>query len=175
MKAVVILFFSSLIICFHNSLTADDTIKPNQTLQDTGQTLVSTGEKFKLGFFSPPNSKDRYGGIWFNNIAELTSVWVANRDTPLTDSSSVLKITESGNILILSNKTEDPIWSSNSSAKDPTLQLLNTGNLVVKDGSNGKYTWQSFDHPSDSLIAGMKLGWDFKTGQNWKLNSWNNL
>ncbi|XP_024031270.1 G-type lectin S-receptor-like serine/threonine-protein kinase At4g27290 isoform X1 [Morus notabilis] len=174
MKFVVILFFS-LSFCIHYSLAVDDTLKPNQTLQDTGQTLVSTGAKFKLGFFSPPNSKDRYVGIWFNNIAELTPVWVENRDNPLTDSSGIFKITETGNIVILSNKTENPIWSSNSSAKDPTLQLLNTGNLVVRDGSNGNYTWQSFDHPCDSLIAGMKLGWDFKTGQNWKLNSWNNL
>ncbi|XP_024029100.1 G-type lectin S-receptor-like serine/threonine-protein kinase At4g27290, partial [Morus notabilis] len=174
MKQVIIIFFFSL-ICFHNSLAADDTIKPNQTLQDTGQTLVSTGEKFELGFFSPPNSKNRYVGIWFKNVSDLTAVWVANRGNPLTDSSGVLKITETGNIIIHSNKTEDPIWSSNSSAKDPTLQLLNTGNLVVKDGSNGNYTWQSFDHPCDSLIAGMKLGKDFITGQSWKLTSWNSL
>ncbi|XP_024031533.1 G-type lectin S-receptor-like serine/threonine-protein kinase At4g27290 isoform X2 [Morus notabilis] len=172
---VVIIFFFSLIICFHNFLAADDILKPNQTLLDTDQTLVSAGEKFELGFFSPPNSKNRYVGIWFKNVADLTAVWVANRDGPLTDSSGVLKLTETGNIVIIDNKTEDLIWSSNSSAKDPNLQLLSTGNLVVKDGSNGNYTWQSFDHPYDSLIAGMKLGWDFITGQSWKLTSWNSL
>ncbi|XP_024024770.1 G-type lectin S-receptor-like serine/threonine-protein kinase At4g27290 [Morus notabilis] len=172
MKLVVIIFFFSL-ICFHISLLADDTIKPNQTLLDTVQTLVSTGKKFELGFFSPPNSKNRYVGIWFKNVSELTAIWVANRDNPLADSSGVLKITETGNIVIFSNKTENPIWSSNSSAEDPTLQLLNTGNLVVKDGNSGKYTWQSFDYPCDSLVSGMKLGRDFITGQNWKLTSWN--
>ncbi|XP_024031534.1 G-type lectin S-receptor-like serine/threonine-protein kinase At4g27290 [Morus notabilis] len=171
MKPIKIIFFFSL-ICFHSSLAAGDTLKLNQTLLD-GQTLVSAGEKFKLGFFGPQNSTIRYVGIWFMNVAELTAVWVANRNNPLTDFSGVLKITETGNVVILSNKTEDPVWSSNSSAKDPTLQLLNTGNLVVKDGNNENYAWQSFDHPCDSLVSGMKLGRDFVTGQNWKLTSWN--
>ncbi|CAK9181283.1 unnamed protein product [Ilex paraguariensis] len=66
------------------------------------------------------------------------------------------------------------IWSSNSSkivASKPILQLLDTGNLVVKnefdDNSGGSYIWQSFDHPCDTLIPGMKLGWNLRTGQEW--------
>ncbi|GMN50985.1 hypothetical protein TIFTF001_020113 [Ficus carica] len=158
--------------CHYRVGRADDTIRPNQTLLDTGQTLVSIGETFELGFFSPLNSNNRYVGIWFKNVANRTVVWVANRDRPLTDSSGVFKITETGNIVILNNKTENPLWASNSSAKDPTLQLLSTGNLVVEDGSSKNHAWQSFDHPCETLIAGMKLGWDFITGQSWKLTSW---
>ncbi|GMN73291.1 hypothetical protein TIFTF001_052150, partial [Ficus carica] len=138
----------------HRVGRADDTTRPNQTLLDTGQTLVSFGETFELGFFSPPNSNNRYVGIWFKNVANRTVVWVANRDRPLTDSSGIFKITETGNIVILNNKTENPLWASNSSAKDPTLQLLSTGNLVVEDGSSKNYAWQSFDHPCETLIAG---------------------
>ena len=99
-------------------------------------------------------------------------IWVANRDNPLKDSSGVLTITSTGNIVILSHQSNNPIWSSNSSAKNPTLQLLNTGNLVVKDGGSGEFVWQSFDHPCDTLIAGMKLGWNLETGQKWLLSSW---
>ncbi|PON32135.1 Bulb-type lectin domain containing protein [Parasponia andersonii] len=68
-----------------------------------------------------------------------------------------------------------PIWSSNSSAKNPSLELLDSGNLVVKDGISGSYVWQSFDHSCDTQRADMKLGWDFVTGQNWYLASWNSL
>ncbi|GMN73681.1 hypothetical protein TIFTF001_052221, partial [Ficus carica] len=171
MKLVVIIFCFSLTF-FHNSLAADDTLRPNQTLLDTGQTLVSVGETFELGFFSPPNSNSRYVGIWFKNVTNLTAVWVANRDSPLTDSSGVFKITEAGNIEILNNRSENPLWSSNSLASDPSLQILSTGNLVVKDGSSENYAWQSFDYPCDSLVAGMKLGRDFVTGKIWKLTSW---
>ncbi|MFS7957703.1 putative non-specific serine/threonine protein kinase [Helianthus anomalus] len=37
----------------------NDTIFPNQTLKD-GDTIVSAGEIFELGFFSPGNSSMRY-------------------------------------------------------------------------------------------------------------------
>ncbi|PON40098.1 Bulb-type lectin domain containing protein [Trema orientale] len=174
MKLLFILFCFAL-ICFPKTYAVDFE-KPNQTLQDDDQTLVSTGEEtFELGFFSPRNSKNRYVGIWYKNVQDFTVVWVANRENPLTDLSGILTITPTGNVVILSNQSGIPIWSSNSSAKNPSLELLDSGNLVVKDGNSGSYAWQSFDHPCDTQIAGMKLGWDFVTGQNWYLTSWDSL
>ena len=69
------------------------------------------------------------------------------------------------------------MWSLNpeEGAKDPVLQTLDSGNLVMRDESyvwNSSYIWQSFDHPTDTLLPGMKLGWDLKTGLNWYLTSW---
>ncbi|KAI9093286.1 hypothetical protein K1719_027300 [Acacia pycnantha] len=34
------------------------------------------------------------------------------------------------------------------------------------------YLWQSFDYPCDTLLPGMKFGWDFKTGWQWNLTAW---
>ncbi|XP_023908134.2 G-type lectin S-receptor-like serine/threonine-protein kinase CES101 [Quercus suber] len=57
-----------------------------------------------------------------------------------------------------------------------TVTLLDTGNLVVRevnsDGSIGSSLWESFDHPTDTLLPGMKLGVNHKTGRNWSLTSW---
>ena len=171
MKPIMLLVV--LLIFFPNYSSAADAIKPNQALVDDGQTLVSHGEIFELGFFSPGNNKTRYVGLWFKNLPKNMPVWVANRDNPLKDSSGVLTITPTGNIVIFSNQSRlITVWSSNSSAENPTLQLLNTGNLVVKDGGSGKFVWQSFDHLYDTLVPGMKLGWNLETGQNWYLNSW---
>ena len=69
------------------------------------------------------------------------------------------------------------MWSLNpeEGAKDPVLQTLDSGNLVMRDESyvgNSSYIWQSFDHPTDTLLPGMKLEWDLKTGLNWYLTSW---
>jgi hypothetical protein len=51
-------------------------------------------------------------GIWYHNIAVQTPVWVANRDTPVSDpSSSRLAITPDGN-LALFDGTGSIAWST---------------------------------------------------------------
>ncbi|KAF7121274.1 hypothetical protein RHSIM_Rhsim13G0164700 [Rhododendron simsii] len=154
-----------------------DTLSPNQTLADaTNGTLVSAGESFELGFFSPLNSENRYVGIWFKQVSLQTPICVANKDDPMTDSSGVLTITPTGNVIITSDQT-NPIWSSNTTilSASPVLKLLDTGNLVAVDSNTGNYSWQSFDHLCDTLVPGMKLGWDLSKNQEWYLASWNSL
>jgi len=173
MKFFLSIFFCFTSISFSKTL---DTLAPGQTLKDdNGETLVSTGQTFKFGFFSPWNSTNRYAGIWFKNVPQQTVVWVANKDSPLTDSSGVLNITSTGNIVILNSHSGITIWAANSSAKNPVLQLLNTGNLVLNDGGYSSHAWQSFDHPCDTLLPGMKLGWSLRNNQSWFLTSWKSL
>ncbi|CAL5408597.1 unnamed protein product [Camellia sinensis] len=113
--------------------------------------LVSARGDFKLGFFSTSNLRSRYLGIWYNNIPVQTIIWVANRHRPLNDSSGGLKIGDDGNLI-----------------------LLDSGGIVACEngGNTESYIWQSFDHPSDTLIAGMKLGWDLRVGLDRYLTSW---
>lgn len=48
-----------------------------------------------------------------NKVSQLTSVWIANRETPLADhTKNVLKISSDGN-LVLSNLSNPFIWSTN--------------------------------------------------------------
>ncbi|XP_043698851.1 receptor-like serine/threonine-protein kinase SD1-8 [Telopea speciosissima] len=153
---------------------AGDIITLNQSVRD-GQSLVSSGGTFKLGFFSPTNSNNRYLGIWYNKIRDQTVVWIANRDNPITDSTGVLKLSEDGNLVLL-NQSETVIWSTNASkAENPVAQLLDSGNLVVREENDEKLEnslWQSFDHPTHTLLPGMKLGWNLRTGLNRFLISW---
>ncbi|KAA8519925.1 hypothetical protein F0562_014165 [Nyssa sinensis] len=173
------IFFCFSSLSLSKTSIAVDTIAPNQTLTDNGETLVSSGGRFVLGFFNSTNSNNRYIGIWFQNVPQQTPVWVANRNNPLPDSSGVLTITATGNVVITNNQTNIAVWSSNSSSstvRNPVLQLLDTGNLVVKIGSNsGNYLWQSFDYPCDTLLPGMKFGWNLITGQEWYMTSWRSL
>ncbi|KAH6786536.1 S-locus lectin protein kinase family protein [Perilla frutescens var. hirtella] len=153
-----------------------DTINADQTIRD-GETLVSSFGKFALGFFSPRNSNNRYVGMWFNNITEITIVWVANRESPITDNAGVLKLIHPG-ILILLNGTNGTVWASNATAtapQNPVAQLLDTGNLVVRDGGDDSpenFLWQSFEHPTDTYLPGMNLGWNLVTGKENYLSSW---
>ncbi|KAF8414037.1 hypothetical protein HHK36_002036 [Tetracentron sinense] len=165
----------ALLFFFSDISIAADTITPFQSISDD-QSLVSEGGGFELGFFSPGSSKNRYLGIWYKKISVRTVVWVANRDNPLTNSSGVLKLDTKGN-LVLVNQRESVLWSSNLSriVENPVVQLLESGNLVLrdeKDVNSESYVWQSFDYPSDTLLPGMKLGWDLKKGLNRRLSSW---
>ncbi|KAL7243983.1 hypothetical protein ACSBR1_016244 [Camellia fascicularis] len=161
---------------------AIDTLSPNETLADNGKLLVSSGEAFELGFFNPPYSNKRYIGIWFKNVPIQTPIWVANKNNPISDSSGLLTITTTGNIIITTTTTTNQtttVWSSSNSSpptppNNPILQLLDSGNLVVKNG-RGDYLWQSFDYPCDTLVPGMKLGRNLRTNQEWFLTSWKTL
>nr|XP_011460727.1 PREDICTED: G-type lectin S-receptor-like serine/threonine-protein kinase At4g27290 [Fragaria vesca subsp. vesca] len=167
--------FSFLLIITALFSTAGGSTSTFQSIRD-GQTIVSTTGNFELGFFSPSTgSNNRYVGIWYKKIS-TTIVWVANREAPLNDSSGVLQVTNPG-ILVLLNHNKSIVWSSNASrsAQNPVVQLLDSGNLVVTDGSDTdpeQFLWQSFDYPSDTLLPGMKLGWNKVTSFNRILTSW---
>ncbi|XAR67511.1 Non-specific serine/threonine protein kinase [Bertholletia excelsa] len=146
------------LLCFSVISKAADTLTKTQTLAD-GDTLISAGGSFEMGFFSPENTKNRYLGIWYNKISACTVVWVANRETPLTDRSGVLKLVDPGIIIIL-NSSNDTVWITTAStpAPNPVLKLLDSGNLVVKqakgDDSESNFVWQSFNYPCDTLLPG---------------------
>ncbi|KAK8527317.1 hypothetical protein V6N12_054535 [Hibiscus sabdariffa] len=165
------------LIIFSKASTANDTISPSESLTD-GMTLVSNDGSFALGFFSPGSSKNRYLGIWYNNIPIQTVVWVANRISPINDSTGLLKIEISGK-LVLQVQNSTAVWSTNTTAsvQNPVLQLLDSGNLVVRDRNDSNaenYLWQSFDYPSDTMLSGMKIGIDLRTDLNRRLSAWKN-
>ncbi|KAG5525252.1 hypothetical protein RHGRI_031805 [Rhododendron griersonianum] len=86
--------------------TSIDTLTPTQFIKD-GDVLVSSGETFALGFFSPGNSSRRRNLVLFQG-----------------------------------------------------------------DRGSGGVVWQSFDHPTNTLLPNMKLGLDRRTGLEWFLTSW---
>ncbi|KAL7218512.1 hypothetical protein ACSBR2_011719 [Camellia fascicularis] len=154
--------FSILIIS-----NAVDIITKTQSVTGNN-TIVSSGGSFEIGFFSPGNSGNTYLGIWYKKISVQTVVWVANREIPLVNSSGVLTIIDPG-ILALVDGTGSVIWSPNVTG--PVAQLMESGNLVVKDANNNSL-WQSFDYPCDTLLPGMKHGKNFVTGIDRMLSSW---
>ncbi|EOY12713.1 Serine/threonine kinases,protein kinases,ATP binding,sugar binding,kinases,carbohydrate binding, putative [Theobroma cacao] len=175
MEGLAVLLLCSFMLSNLSVSIAEGTLNTTQLIRD-GETIVSVGGKFELGFFSPGSSTHRYLGIWYRNIPVQTVVWVANREVPLKDLSGVLKLTDQG-ILVLLNFYRSTVWSSNSSrpARSPVAQLLNSGNLIVKEKNENNpesYLWQSFDYPCDTFLQGMKLGRNLITGLDRYLSSW---
>uniref|UniRef100_A0A7N2LUC6 Uncharacterized protein n=1 Tax=Quercus lobata TaxID=97700 RepID=A0A7N2LUC6_QUELO len=152
-----------------------DTLTISKPIRD-GDLLVSNGETFALGFFSPGESTNRYIGIWFYKAPEKPVAWVANRDNPITDTSGVLSIDLHGNLVLYGEDRKKSIWSTNivtNSNDNITLaQLTDSGNLVLFLNETSEVLWQSFDYPTDTFLPSMELGLDRKTGLNRILTSW---
>ncbi|KAJ7948534.1 S-receptor-like serine/threonine-protein kinase [Quillaja saponaria] len=139
-------------------------------------TLISKNETFQLGFFSTGTSSNRYLGMWYKNIPGQTIVWVANRQKPIKDLSGSLMINNTANIVLLrQSKTVAWFTTPTREAQNPVLQLLESGNLVLRednDENSENYKWQSFDFPSYTLLPGMKLGKDLRTGLDRRVTAW---
>ncbi|KAJ4846466.1 hypothetical protein Tsubulata_006879 [Turnera subulata] len=149
---------------------------------DRGDTLVSAGKRFELGFFTPNGSNaekryatKRYVGIWYHNNPQ-TVVWVANREKPVYDSTGVFAIAEDGNLKVLDGFNIS-YWSTELEAKDSSstgsmVTLMDSGNLVMSQeypSHGSELLWQSFSHPTDTFLPGMKMD------ENIKLTSWSSL
>jgi hypothetical protein len=156
-----------------------------------GDKLVSRNGKFALGFFqfqqslggrTTSESIDNttattispgwYLGIWFNKILVFTPVWVANRESAITESElhiTQFQISIDGNLVISS--AGSVIWNSTSvvSSSNSSIYIVvlkNTGNLalVPKTPPNGAPLWQSFKYPTDAALPGVKIGRNKVTG-----------
>ncbi|XP_021802028.1 G-type lectin S-receptor-like serine/threonine-protein kinase At2g19130 [Prunus avium] len=154
---------------------ASHTISRGQSLSGR-QKITSPSGIFELGFFTPGNSRNYYIGIWYKNLPNQTIVWVANRREPVSKpSSSVLQLLENGN-LTLSSPSTVAIWSTNSRSNvsnSTVAMLLDNGNFVIRNAfDSSAVIWQSFDHPTDTLLPGAKLGYNNHSKQELILTSW---
>ncbi|CAA7054650.1 unnamed protein product [Microthlaspi erraticum] len=170
--------FSVFILLFPAFSVSANTLSATESLTiSSNKTILSPGNIFELGFFKTGSNSRWYLGIWYKTISKRTYVWVANRDTPLSNSIGTLKISE--NNLVILDQSDTPVWSTNLTGGDlrsPAMaELLDNGNFVLRDSNNNNpygVLWQSFDFPTDTLLPEMKLGWDLKTGFNRFLRSW---
>ncbi|MCE5166533.1 hypothetical protein HAX54_021386 [Datura stramonium] len=169
-------------LCFSlssNLSLGGDTISANESVT-SGQTIISSGGKFELGFFKPGSSFKYYIGIWYKDFYPQTVVWIANRDKPLDDADANLIIIQ-GNLVLL-DKLENSIWSALAGNINRNISvtavLRDDGNLILHDISNSStplILWQSFDYPTHTFLPGAKLGYDKRTKRKQVLFSWKNL
>ncbi|XP_042373316.1 receptor-like serine/threonine-protein kinase SD1-8 [Zingiber officinale] len=182
MSEIPFFFLVILVVVLVNSVClADDTLTPQQPLLDAdGTTLLDAGNRFELGFFTSNDSSYRYVGIWFYNILPRTVVWVANRRSPLPDLSGRLSLITNGTLLLTSDNSTTVFWSSSDGSaplRNPVARLLDNGNFVVGEEAepNGYVAWQSYDHPTDTILPGMRFGRSMTSGLNLNLTAWTSL
>jgi hypothetical protein len=129
------------------------------------------GPSFAFGFFctnhrgSPPCADFLLGVavVYCNSGGGMTSVtmgipqvvWSANRGRPVGEGATA-QLTASGD-LVLKSADGEAVWSAGTAGRSVAGVSVGTdGNLVLFDGENTP-VWQSFDHPTDSLLFGQTL------------------
>ena len=123
--------------CLSAPTARTDIIFQNQSISDGhGQTLVSMGKEFVLGFFSPGASSNRYVGIWHNNVSERRAVWVANRNNPFQDISGILKFDNSSNLIVLDGRGNSFTVAYGRGVQDVEAAILDNGNFVLRSITN---------------------------------------
>lgn len=161
-----------LLLClpFQGFCLETDTIPAGVSIKDPDN-IVSARKVFKLGFFTPPDSKNRYLAVFYT-VSEETTIWIANRDNPLKDSSGSVSIAKDGN-LVLTNGDNETIWSTNvTTPMNTSAQIQDTGNLVLKEIRTGNIMWDSFSHPSDVFLPTLKIIDNTITGNKVVVSSW---
>ncbi|XP_057798586.1 G-type lectin S-receptor-like serine/threonine-protein kinase At5g24080 isoform X2 [Salvia miltiorrhiza] len=120
------------------------------------QAWVSDNGSFALGFAAANSRNDQFQlGIWFYQLPnDRTFVWTPD----IKD--AILEFKTNGNLVLTDGRTT--VWTSNSSTPGaPTAVMSDNGNFIIY-GSNQSITWQSFSHPSDTLLPGQPFTADLE-------------
>ncbi|KAK1291094.1 putative receptor protein kinase ZmPK1 [Acorus calamus] len=141
------------------------TMGKSLAVERPNDTLDSNDGTFAAGFHNVGDNAYIFA-VWFAGLNDSTVVWTANRDYPVNGRRSHLTLQTDGN-LVLSDAGVSTVWSTNSTDSTVSMGLSDTGNLMLKN-TNGVIVWQSFDHPTDTLLPNQPLT------RSIKLVSWQN-
>ncbi|CAL5403923.1 unnamed protein product [Camellia sinensis] len=177
----VIIFFIASVSFFNNAQFAPPMAKLNTSWINKPSIFLMSYPSFNLtpvldwsskvshlicGFYCPTQQTQAclfgvvlLGGNYFgdnsSDIIAAELVWSANRDRPV-QIDAILQLTGDGD-LILHDADGTFVWSTNTSGKSVFgMNFTELGNLVLFDENNAT-VWQSFDHPTDSLLVGQTL------------------
>lgn len=104
---------------------------------------------------------------------------MANREKPISDRNGVLSIGEDGNLILVDGNGRS-VWSTNASvtSNSSTAILMDTGNLILSSsdsvGDGNGTLWQTFDHPTDTFLPGMRVYVNSQSGERQVFTSWKN-
>ncbi|CAN6486790.1 unnamed protein product [Victoria cruziana] len=126
--------------------------------------LISEKGTFKAGFYKVGENAFSFA-IWYTETLhpQGTVVWMANRDWPVNSRASHLSFPKRSGDLALHDADGSIVWtttantgSNDAGAAGAVFVLRETGNLVLLDEER-RVVWQSFDHPTDTLLPGQPL------------------
>ncbi|XP_078164448.1 G-type lectin S-receptor-like serine/threonine-protein kinase SD2-5 [Carex rostrata] len=108
------------------------------------------------------------GGIVYASHPQV--IWSANRANPVSEKATLQLTSHSG--LTLHDFDGSLVWSTSGVNRSVAgINVTESGNLVLFDVNNSSI-WQSFDHPTDSLVLGQKLPQGMRLTANIAVTNW---
>ncbi|OIT38149.1 PREDICTED: G-type lectin S-receptor-like serine/threonine-protein kinase At5g24080 isoform X1 [Nicotiana attenuata] len=149
---MLLLFIAELWCCIESSRV----VLGSRLLAKENKAWFSDNKTFAFGFTPTAESHDQYQlSIWFAQLpGDRTLVWSPSINSPVTR-DAILEFDNTGNLMLMDRGTT--VWASNTSeAGIETAVMSENGNFILY-ADNLSIVWQSFSHPSDTLLPGQPL------------------
>lgn len=159
------LFFSSTLLpylCISGPITVQ-TIKQPFTashflfIDQYGVFLISSNGNFTASISNSAENSPYY--FFITHVKSNAIIWIANRNHPISDSDKLYLTTNGLAINSTDNSSTSVVWSTEGlspSSQVSAMELRDSGNLVLLDRNNVSL-WESFDHPTDTIVMGQSL------------------
>ncbi|XP_027330942.1 G-type lectin S-receptor-like serine/threonine-protein kinase LECRK1 isoform X1 [Abrus precatorius] len=156
-KPAMFSLFFFFIMLFAKEGSTESKIELGSRLSPEGShntSWASSSGHFAFGFY--PQGNGFAVGIWLVSTPESEDiiVWTANRDSPTISKNSTLLLTNTGWRFLQSGKEGQYLISDFTLVA--SASMLDSGNFVLY-GDNHTIIWQSFDHPTDTILGGQNL------------------
>ncbi|CAN7108700.1 unnamed protein product [Brassica rapa subsp. narinosa] len=135
-------------------------------INNNGIFLESNSSAFGFGFITTPASVTLFT---LSIIHKPTSrlIWSANRASPVSNSDKLQFQSNGAIVLRREEGGEAEVWRLDNANKNASrMELRDSGNLVVVSGDDGASIWESFDHPTDTLITNQAFKENMKLTSN---------
>uniref|UniRef100_A0A0D3A2M9 Non-specific serine/threonine protein kinase n=1 Tax=Brassica oleracea var. oleracea TaxID=109376 RepID=A0A0D3A2M9_BRAOL len=166
LASMLMIFFPDPLLClvpYNGSISPGFEGSQVNYINNKGVFLESINKNFGFGFITTPDDVTLFTlSIVHRSSSRL--IWSANRASPVSNSDK-LQFQDNGNVVLRGEGGGggSEVWRLDNSGKNASrIELRDSGNLVVVSG-DGASIWESFDHPTDTLITnqffreGMKL------------------
>jgi D-mannose binding lectin len=122
---------------------------------DGGFFLISNSSNFAFGFITYASTDTTSYLLAVVHKPSSTTVWTVNQGSPINYSDDFV-FDENGNAYLKSGNST--IWSTRTSNEGAvSMQLLDSGNLVILGSDPSSLIWQSFLYPTDTLLSGQSF------------------
>ncbi|TYJ38084.1 hypothetical protein E1A91_A05G418900v1 [Gossypium mustelinum] len=120
--------------------------------------LPSPSGRFAFGFYRQGSGFSI--GVWLegNRKSDNKVVWTANRDDPPLHATATLTLNDKGLLLSSGVSGENKViaYPNDSAVSVFSASMLDSGNFVLYNKVN-HIIWESFEHPTDTLLGGQAL------------------